>query len=176
MRPMELLPRLARDGDWQRDEAGPPRREYLVFDVGGEEYGIDLLRLREIVRHRTATEVPRTPPFIRGVVAIRGEVMPQIDLARRLRLPEAASRPAARSLIVPRGDESFALLVDRVRGVIRLGDDQIEPAPRLFTGDGEFVAGIGRLGPRLVLLLDLDGILRFNLGEGRRALAAKATP
>jgi purine-binding chemotaxis protein CheW len=147
--------------------------EVLTFALSGEEYGVDIQRLREIVRVRPITEVPRAPEFVLGVIGVRGEVLPVLDLRRRLRLrPGPAPGRDARVLIVKRGAEAFGLQVDAVRQVVRLREEDIEATPPVLAGgDSEFIAGIGRpLGgekdrpraDRLVILLALDAVLRFT--------------
>ncbi|MSP62073.1 MAG: purine-binding chemotaxis protein CheW [Myxococcales bacterium] len=161
---------VATEEAWhRRTRAEPvPQREYLIFSVGGEDYGIDILRIREIIKVRPATEVPRVPSFIIGVVSVRGIVLPVIDLRLRLHHEPAPVGAAARYLIVARDDERFGLLVDRVRQVVRVGENEIEAPPPVLAGtETDFVAGIGRSEQRLVLLLDLDHILRFEVPRAR---------
>jgi purine-binding chemotaxis protein CheW len=146
------------------------QHEVLAFVLAGEEYGIDILRLREIIRPRPITEVPRAPAFVLGVIGVRGDVMPVLDLRRRLRrgrdrsAPPPAPRNGARVVVVTREGEAFGLLVDEVRQVVRLRDEDIETRPGLLpAADGEFIAGIARPRPdRLVILLDLDVVLAFS--------------
>jgi purine-binding chemotaxis protein CheW len=141
------------------------QHEVLAFVLAGEEYGVDILRLREIIRTRPVTEVPRAPPFVLGVIGVRGEVLPVLDLRRRLKLrAPRAEGPANRVLVVKKGDEAFGLVVDEVRQVVRLRDEDIEGRPALLgAGESEFIAGIARPRPdRLVILLDLDAVLAFG--------------
>jgi purine-binding chemotaxis protein CheW len=143
----------------------PFQRELLAFRLGEEEYAVDILRIREIIKTRPVTEVPRAPWFVLGVISVRGQVLPVVDLRRRLRLPERALGRAARVLIVTRGDDLLGLLVDEVRQVVRMRDVDIEPTPSLIGGPeaGELIAGIGRPVPdRLLVLLHLDAVLSFG--------------
>jgi purine-binding chemotaxis protein CheW len=140
-----------------------PVREVLIFAVGGQEYGLEINRIREIIKSRPPTEVPRVPRFLLGVIAVRGVVVPMIDLQLRIAgVPTVLGREA-RCLIVAREDERFALLVGEVRQVVRFVEPDIEPPPPALAGSGEFVAGIGRAGTRMVVLLDLDALLRFDV-------------
>ena len=152
--------------------------EVLTFSLGDEEYGLDIQRLREIVRVRPITEVPRAPGFVLGIIGVRGEVLPVLDLRRRLRLPAppAPAPPAARVIIVRREAEAFGLQVDAVRQVVRLREQDIEATPPMLGGaDSEFIAGIGRptlgqeraRGERIVILLALDAVLDFRRGATR---------
>ena len=161
--------RIATEEAWhRRDRAtSAPQRELLVSVMRGQEYGIDIAHINEIIKVRPPTEVPRVPPFILGVISVRGVVLPVIDLKRRLGGDGVTDlSPQARYLIVTRDDEMFGLLVDGVRQVVRIGEDAIEP-PLAGSGEGDFIAGIGRLERRMVVLLDLDAILRFEVRKRR---------
>lgn len=156
---------LATEEAWHRQThlKETPLRKFLRFSVGGEEYGLPIERLREILKARPATELPRVPAFILGVIAVRGVVVPVIDLRLRLHLAAAPPTPSSRIVIVARDEESFGLLVDEVRQVARLGDADIEATPAMLAGGEDFIAGIGRTGERLVVLLQLDALLDFDV-------------
>ena len=170
---------LATEETWfNRERVEAARRAYLTFHLGDEVYGLELLRLREIIKARPPTEVPRAPPYIAGVVSVRGLVMPVVDLRARLRMP-AGDKAPTRCLVVARGEERYALLVDDVNNVVGFTDDEIEAAPAMLgrSADGEggrgveYIAGIGRAADnpeQLVILLDLDAVLRFEDLRPRR--------
>ncbi|HWE31643.1 MAG TPA: chemotaxis protein CheW [Polyangia bacterium] len=144
------------------------RRGILSFACGGEVYGVDILWIREIIKLREITEVPRAPRFLLGVVTVRGLVMPVIDLRLRLRLDAAPLGRSARILVVMHKGERFGLLVDEVRGVVRFSDAQIEPPPpSLAPSEAPFLAGIGRYPEdgeeRMVILLSLEAVLGFQV-------------
>jgi purine-binding chemotaxis protein CheW len=146
------------------------RRGILTFAAGGEIYGIEILAIREIIKLREITEVPRAPRFLLGVVTVRGLVMPVVDLRLRLRLDAPPLVRTARILVVVHKGERYGLLVDEVRGVVRFADNQIEPPPpSLAPSDAPFLAGIGRHPDgdeeRMVILLSLDVVLDFQVGK-----------
>ena len=154
------------------DRRARERRGVLTFVVGGEVYGVDILSIREIIKLREITEVPRAPRFLLGVVTVRGLVLPVVDLRLRLRLDLPLLGRNARILVVMHKGERFGLLVDEVRGVVRFADEQIEPVPAsLAPSEAPFLAGIGRYPDegeeRMVILLSLDAVLGFQVG-GRR--------
>ena len=162
---------FATEDSWLKQAgADAPQRDYLTFLVGTEEYAVEIDRIREIIKVRPITEVPHAPPFVIGVIAVRGVVLPVLDMHRRLRLPSDGLSRNARFLIVTRGEELFGLLVDEVNQVVRLIDSEIEPPPpTLAIGESDFLAGIGRSRGRLVILLNLDTVLRFEVKRQRQA-------
>lgn len=153
------------------DRRARERRGVLTFVVGGEVYGVEILSIREIIKLREITEVPRAPRFLLGVVTVRGLVLPVVDLRMRLRLEMPALGRSARILVVVHKGERFGLLVDEVRGVVRFADEQIEPVPTsLAPSEAPFLAGIGRYPDddgeeRMVILLSLDAVLGFEVGR-----------
>jgi purine-binding chemotaxis protein CheW len=156
-------------GYTRRDRAQEYQKEVLAFRLGDEEYGLDILRIREIIKTRPTTEVPRAPKFVLGIISVRGQVIPVIDLRLRLRLSPSPLTKDARVLIVTRDGEAHGLLVDQVRQVVRMRDEEVEPPPQMLGGgESEFISGIGRpRTDRMLILLHLDAVLAFGgRGEG----------
>ena len=131
-------------------------RDVLTFHIADEEYGIGIEHIREIIKHRVVTEVPRVPSFVAGIIAVRGLVMPVLDLRQRLRMRTAGlsqksrilivSRPASSNEIVSEEErERLGLVVDRVSEVVRIQEVDIEPPTVLSGKESEFVEGIGRV-------------------------------
>jgi purine-binding chemotaxis protein CheW len=152
--------------------AGAPGVQLCTFRVSGEDFAIDIMRVREIIQPAPLTPVPEAPAHIAGVLRLRGEVVPVVDLRRRLGLPPAEPSPRARYVVVKVAGRLLGLMVDEVCEVVRLGRDELRPAPsaidskgtRLFLGvcDGERGAGRGgRRGGagRLRLLLNVKALL-----------------
>ena len=138
--------------------------QYLGFHIAGEEYAIGILRVREILEYDTVTRVPTTPPSIRGVINLRGRVVPVVDLAVKLGL--SASVVTKRSCVVVvemvlEGERTvMGLLADAVTQVIDLPAAEIEPPPPFGTRIRvECLLGMGRAGKKFVLLLDIDRLL-----------------
>jgi purine-binding chemotaxis protein CheW len=140
--------------------AGVPvedRRELLVVHVEGGEYAIPVERIREIVRLATITRVPRTPDWLVGVVALRGEIVEVVDLRRRLGLPKGEATRANRIVVIHGNDDGVAgLLVDAVKGVLRAREREILPAQ-----GHEFraVVELVRAGEGFVSILDVDRVV-----------------
>jgi purine-binding chemotaxis protein CheW len=154
-----------------------PQIELLTFMLGEQEYALGIRLLREIIRMPRVTPVPRVVPFVLGVISLRGGIVPVVDLRVRLRLPPAPDPPpglaglpgnaSRRILVVSRDGESFGLLVDRVKHVVRMPAGEIEPPPAGLSGvELEFLHGLGRYRDRLIILLDLDPVLAFRAEEG----------
>jgi len=138
--------------------------QYLTFAVSGDEYGVAILRVKEIIAFDTVTRVPRTAPFIRGVINLRGSVVPVIDVATKFGYGETVPSRSTCIVIVEAAIDSqpliLGLLVDAVSEVVELLPDDIQEPPRFGTQiDAAFLAGMGRAGSRFVLLLDIDEVL-----------------
>jgi purine-binding chemotaxis protein CheW len=155
-------------------------RQFLGFHVGSEEYGIGILRVREILEYDTVTTMPDTPPSIRGVINLRGRVVPVMDLAVRFGLPRASvtSRSCVVIVEVTAGGEPavMGLMVDAVHQVMELSPSDIETPPSFGTrADIQYLRGLGRAGKRFLLLLDIERL--FADGEEQAAaVAAEVQP
>ncbi|MRR53510.1 MAG: purine-binding chemotaxis protein CheW [Deltaproteobacteria bacterium] len=138
--------------------------KYLRFRVADEEYGVNLLEIREIIKLREITEVPGMPDFVTGVLSLRGIIIPVFDLRLRLGLG-VNEAPGRERIIVARMQERiFGLIVDEVFQVINLSAAAIEAAPAVLEGiDREFVSGIGRHGQLMLILLELEKIVDISL-------------
>lgn len=140
--------------------------EFLCFRLGDEEYGINILEIKEIIKPRALTEVPRTVPYIEGVISLRGVIVPIFNMRKRIRLPSEYIQNQERIIIVRLADELYGLQVDRVTDVVRIADDEREPTPAMLEGVArDFVAGIGHSGERMVILLDIARVVDTTQGE-----------
>jgi purine-binding chemotaxis protein CheW len=156
--------RLAREAATHRGaDAGVELfRQLLTFEIDATPYALPVERVREIVRMRTVTPVPRVPEAVRGVISLRGEIVQVLDLRRRLGLPPA--EPTRRSrVVVVHGDEGrvAGLMVDAVREVVSVGEEALRPAP----SESGAVADLCAHGGAFVSVLDLDRVL--DVGDGR---------
>lgn len=135
--------------------------EFLIFRLGGEEFGVEIGRVLEVMRTPPVTEVPRAPPDILGVISVRGDVVTVVDPRSRLGLSAGASGPAPRVVVVDDGAGACGLLVDQVAGVVRLPQGALEPCPQAIgAGGGEVFLGIGREQERLFTVLDTRALLQ----------------
>jgi purine-binding chemotaxis protein CheW len=138
-----------------------PVREFLVFLLAGEPYGVELTRIKEILSPPPITEVPRAPREVVGVCSVRGLLVTVLDLRRKLRLVERPLTRRARILLATSElGEVIGLLVDEVRQVVRLSENEIEVAAAALGGDvAEHVLGVGRPEGAFLILLDLRAIV-----------------
>jgi len=138
--------------------------ELLCFKVAREEYAINILDIKEIIKPRDVTEVPRVPSFIMGILSLRGVIIPVFNMHERLDLQVFPATGRERVVVVKSGDEFFGLLVDEVIQVVRIAVAGIEQTPSVLEGiNREFVNGIGRFDGRMIILLNLEKILDISL-------------
>jgi purine-binding chemotaxis protein CheW len=132
----------------------------LTFCLRGEEFGLPIVRSREIVRVGEITRIPEAPPHVRGVLNLRGRVLPVVELRTRLGMPVAPLTPRSRVIVVDAHGRLFGLLVDRVSGIVKISASAIQPAPEeaLF-GNPDYVSGIAAMGEESIILLDVDKVL-----------------
>ncbi len=141
--------------------------KYLTFQLGPEVYGLEILKVQEIIGLMHVTHVPRTPKFVRGVINLRGKVLPVIDLRSKFGMEEIedTSQTCIIVLQVATDDNSviMGVLVDSVSEVVDINASQLEPAPN-FGGsiDTAFILAIGKIADKVVILLDVDKVLTIN--------------
>ncbi len=141
----------------------------VTFQVGTEEYGLDINSIIEVIRPLKITPLPRMPEFVEGVINLRGAIIPIIDLRKRFGLPVGTeSRKTTRMLITRgaiygasgAGKESIGLIVDGVQEVLHVPKKNIDAAPHAATGENtRFITGMGKVGERLIILIDITRIL-----------------
>jgi len=139
---------------------GEGQVELLGFMLSDEEYALDILEIKEIVRYQPVTPVPRSPAWLKGIVTLRGVIVPVFDLRSRLGLEEIEHGPDTRIVIVYRGEEYAGLIVDGITQVMRVEAAAIEPPPgTIGTVEAEFLRGVTRFRERLVIILNLPRVL-----------------
>ena len=135
----------------------------IIFKLGREEYGMDILRVQEIKRMMGITRVPATPSFIKGVINLRGSVLPVIDLRTRLGLIESELKDAARIIVVLVNETTVGFIVDEVVEVTTIDSAQVESAHTLSTGlSTEYISGIAKADKRLYIMLNPDAIVNIQ--------------
>ncbi|MCX8065350.1 MAG: chemotaxis protein CheW [Candidatus Hydrogenedentes bacterium] len=138
--------------------------KYLTFKLAKETYGIQILKVQEIIGLMSITSVPRTPDFVRGVINLRGKVIPVIELRKKFGMESIEDTDHTCIIVVqvngPKGLITMGVLVDEVSEVIDISDEQLEPAPSFGTNiDTAFILAMGKLADAVVILLDIDKVL-----------------
>lgn len=145
--------------------------KYLTFKLGKEEFGLGILKVLEINGIMDITAIPRMPPFMKGVINIRGKVVPVIDLRLKFGLPEAAYTEQTCIILVNVRHE-IGVIVDTVSEVLDVAEDKIDPPPAFNqTIDSSFILGLGKVGEDIKILLDIDRILAAEELQEITALA-----
>ncbi len=140
------------------------RKQYLSFTLAGSDYAVEILHVKEILQYETVTRVPSVPRSVRGVINLRGAVVPVVDLAVKFGLGETPVTSRTCVLIVEASLEDeravMGVLADQVREVLELTAEDVEPPPTFGTQvKVEFLTGMAKVGKGFVLLLDLDRVL-----------------
>ena len=130
--------------------------EMLSFLLGDEEYAVMVDAVKEVLKTRDLTPVPNSPDYVLGVMALRGPVLPVIDLCKRLGLPPGKRDEKSRIIVVSVNEEDAGVQVDRVTGVIRILPDAMRPTPETIEHGAEFLRGIVRKDDKLYILLDIE--------------------
>ncbi len=135
-------------------------RQFLTFRIGEEEYGLDILRVQEIRSYEAPTRVANAPPFVKGVVNLRGVIVPILDL--RIRLGRAGDYNAFTVVIVLNvAGRVVGIVVDSVSDVLELSADEIKARPDVPAAmDARFITGLGKLGERMLILLDIEAMIK----------------
>ena len=163
--------------DGPRTAAKEDEIQLVTFKLGKEEFGLGIEDVQEINRLDHITSVPRAPSFVEGVMNLRGNVIPAIDLRKRFDMEEGKRDESTRVMIINMGGKLTGLIVDAVSEVIRLTQKYIEPPPEVIQGDSkmEFIKGLGKIdnNNRMILLIDVSKILSVQrtegIGQGDRA-------
>jgi purine-binding chemotaxis protein CheW len=134
--------------------------QLISFIVGDEEYGLDILRVKEVIRIREITRLPKAPSFVKGIINLRGDVIPIIDLRDKFGLEVQEYTTTTRVIVVDVEAKLVGMVVDAASQVVRIPADQIDPPPPIAGGlSTEYIRGVGKLDDRLVILLNIDRIL-----------------
>lgn len=134
--------------------------KYLTFHLANEEYGLEILRVIEIIGLIEVTAIPRTPDYVKGVINLRGKVIPVVDLRRKFGLEEAEKTKETCIVVVDIGGSHMGIVVDAVSEVLDIKSSEIEPAPALGAGlDTSFILGMGKTNDQVTILLEIEKIL-----------------
>ncbi|MFQ5900990.1 MAG: chemotaxis protein CheW [Thermodesulfobacteriota bacterium] len=134
--------------------------QLALFRIGEDEYVVNIMRIKEVIKYQKITHVPKSPPFIEGVINLRGIVVPIVDMRKRFDIPSPSINPKVRIIIMQVEDRILGILVDEVSDVIKLPASSIMPPPKIIKGiEAEFLEGVCEVKERVLLLLNIDKIL-----------------
>lgn len=137
-----------------------PTAEYLTFQLGKEEYGIDILKVQEIRSYEQPTRMAQAPDFIKGIIDLRGVIVPIVDLRLKLQCANAEYTAFTVVIILNVRGTVMGVVVDAVADVVALTRDAIKPAPQFQSQlDAAFVTGIARMGERMLIMMDIESLL-----------------
>lgn len=154
--------------DSDKGQLSGERVQVVSFHLGTEEYGVDISQVQEIIRMVEITHVPRAPHFMEGVINLRGQLIPIIDLRTRFSMHRAEHTKSTRIVVTEIGSKRVGIVVDSVSEVINIPLESVEPAPDMIAGVGtEYIQGVGKVAERLIILLDLTMVIN---GEEKQQL------
>src|SRR5579875_2787510 len=134
--------------------------QVVSFRLGSEEYGVDISQVQEIIRMVEITHVPRAPKFMEGVINLRGQLIPIIDLRTRFGMQRTPATKSTRIVVTEIGTKRVGIVVDSVSEVLNIPIENVEDAPEMVSGVGtEYIQGVGKLGDRLIIMLDLTMVI-----------------
>lgn len=146
------------------NQSGFTAGKFLSFQLSKEEYGIAILKVREIIGMVDVTPLPRTPDFVRGVINLRGRIIPVIDLRRKFGMEPAEFTSETCIVVVDVGrdvDSAFRVgcIVDTVSEVLTISSEHFEATPRCANASGDYIAGLAKLKDRVLILLDIERVI-----------------
>jgi purine-binding chemotaxis protein CheW len=147
-------------------------QQYVSFVLAGEEYGVPILGVQEIIRYETVTRVPQSSEFIEGVLNLRGQVIPVVNLRKKFNLEQRENDKSTRIIVVEVSGRVVGMVVDEVSEVLQINRDQISPPPPMgHSIQSDFISGMGKLNEKLIILLDINSILT----EEEKVMVEQAT-
>jgi purine-binding chemotaxis protein CheW len=144
----------------KNNNANSDELQLVSFNIGTEEFGVEILKVQEINRMVEITKVPQAPHYVEGVINLRGKVIPIIDLRKRFNLDVKEYDKNTRIVVVDISGSIMGMIVDAVSEVLRLPSSTIEPPPEIVTGlNAEYIKGVAKLEDRLLIFLDLSRVI-----------------
>ena len=151
---------IVEDDSLDDDDEDTQKDKFLTFRVGDEDYGIEIRRVTEIIGIQKITAVPDMPEFVKGVINLRGKVIPVLDMRRRFALEDRDYDERTCIVVVNVAEAAVGLVVDTVNEVADIPEEQIEPAPEINkAGNNRMLQGLGKVGEEVKILLDVDKLL-----------------
>lgn len=149
-----------------REEEIEEPLKVLCFMLADEEYAVDLMEVKEIIKVPEITDVPRVPDFILGIISLRGIIIPVFDLRKRLGLEARERTRSAKIIVASDNGRSLGMVVDKVTQVAKISGKKLEPPPPVIGGvEAEYIQGLGRFREHLLILLNLQKVLSFEVSK-----------
>lgn len=147
-------------------DLNPDRRQFITFRSGEQEFGADIMAIREIRGWTETTPLPHAPDYVRGVINLRGVVLPVVDLRCRLGLGQTNANPKDVIVVVQSAERTIGLLVDAVSDILTVTSSEVQPTPELAReSNSAFIEGIAVLSERMVTILSMDKLIASLVGE-----------
>lgn len=151
---------MQHDHDSTAKEGTALPSEYLTFTLGSEEYGIDILKVQEIRGYDTVTRIANAPEFIKGVINLRGVIVPIVDMRIKLKVGEPTYHEFTVVIIINVHEKIVGMVVDGVSDVVALNRDQIKPPPEMGSAlDTAYITGLGAAGEQMLILVDIEKLM-----------------
>jgi purine-binding chemotaxis protein CheW len=151
------------DDFYDDDDEDTQKDKYLTFTVGKEDYGIEISHVTEIIGIQKITDVPDMPPYIKGVINLRGKVIPVMDVRLRFRMPEREYDDRTCTVVVSVNATPVGLVVDTVKEVVDIPENQIELPPEVAESSAQrYIKGLGKIGEDVKILLDVEKLVRHE--------------
>jgi purine-binding chemotaxis protein CheW len=147
------------DRNFSAENEDTLKGKYLTFHLGKEDYGIEIRYVTEIIGIQKITDVPDMPDFVKGVINLRGKVVPVMDVRSRFSMSTRGYDDRTCIIVVNIDDKSVGLVVDKVNEVADIPDQQIEPPPRTNRDTSRYIQGMGKIGNKVKILLDVQKLL-----------------
>ncbi len=151
--------------------------QLVVFNIGDEEFGVEIMNVQEIIRMTNITKIPQAPNYVRGIINLRGRIVIVINLNDIMGMDGKESDQNTRIIVAEMGDTVVGFIVDSVTEVLRLPEINVEPAPAIIANkiNTEYVSGVGKIDERLLILLNLHKILNESEFNTVNTLSSEAT-
>ena len=152
------------------DQSGQTGGQHLTFALGDQEYGIEILRVQEIKGYTAITPIPNTPPHVKGVINLRGAVVPVVDLRAKFAMDPVEYSKFTVIVLVTVAEKVIGIVVDAVQDVLTLAANEIQPPPDMGGPvDTRYLQGLAAVGEKLVALLDVDTLFACDVASSRVA-------
>ncbi len=138
--------------------------QLVVFQLGGEEFGVDIMKVQEIIRMPEITQIPQSPDFVEGVINLRGKIIVVANLDKRFNFKSKEIDDHSRIIVIEIGNSVVGMIVDSVNEVLRIPQSSVDPAPELITSNvsRDYIKGVGKIDNRLLILLDLARVMTLE--------------